>query len=189
MALNSDEVLAKSIGDVYLATLGEGPPDDDDLDDYEALQTAGWTHIGWIAEEGPTLTGFEGETTALFGWNRPDAIITNTQAPERSVEVPLLQFNVENLTLYFPGSTYSAVTRTLTIPSSGTPTPQAFLMVVSDGSKYLGLYLPKVSGRPGGPLTFPDGQEELSQLPITFDVLADDTNDIAFIGVDEAESV
>lgn len=185
MPLNADEVLAKSLGDIYLATHGEGPPDDTDIDDQTALEALGWDHIGWIAEEGPELVGFEGTTTSLFGWNRPAAIITNTTAPERQVSVPLLQFNVENLQLYFPGSTYDAPSRTLTVPESGTSTAQAFLMVVSDGTKYYGLYIPKVTGRPGGSLSFPDGQDELSQIPITFDVLAD-TQDVAFIGVDPA---
>lgn len=184
--LNAAEVLAKSIGDVYRAAHGEAAPSDTDIETEAALEALGWEHMGWVAEEGPELVGFEGETTSLFGWNRPTAIITNTQAPERQVTVPLLQFNVETLQLYFPGSTYSALTRTLTIPESGTSTPYAFLMVISDGTKYHGLYIPKVTGRPGGPLTFPDGQEELSQLPITFDVLAD-AADIAFIGVDPAE--
>lgn len=187
MPLNSNEVLAKSLGDIYLAPHGEAAPLLADLDDQAALETAGWEHIGWIAEEGPELVGFEGETTSLFGWNRPAAIITNTTAPERQVSVPLLQFNVENLQLYFPGSTYNAGTKTLTIPEAGSTTPQAFLMVVSDGTKYYGLYAPKVTGRPGGSLTFPDGQDELSQIPITFDILAD-TADVAFIGVDPAAS-
>lgn len=185
MPLNAEEVLAKSIGDVYLAPHGETAPADTIIDDQAALEAAGWEHIGWIAEEGPELVGFEGETTSLFGWNRPTAIKTNTTAPSRQVTVPLLQFNVENLQLYFPGSTYNGGTRTLTIPESGTTTAQAFLMVVSDGTKYLGLFIPKVTGRPGGPMSFPDGQEELSQIPITFDALAD-TLDIAFIGIDEA---
>lgn len=180
MPLNSEEVLAKSIGDVYLAAYGEPAPAVGDIDDQAALETAGWEHIGWIAEEGPELAGFEGETTSLFGWNRPSAIITNTQAPERQVNVPLLQFNVENLQLYFPGSTYAS--GVLTIPESGSQTPRAFLMVVSDGTVYHGLYLPKVTGRPGGALTFPDGQDELSQIPITFDVLADAAS-IAFLGI------
>lgn len=180
MALTAAETLAKSIGDVYLAPYPEAAPPVADIDDAVALGVAGWDHIGWIAEEGPELTGFEGETTSLFGWNRPAAIKTNTEAPERQVSVPLLQFNVENLTLYFPGATYA--TNVLTIPESGTSVEYAFLMVVSDGTKYHGLFAPKVSGRPGGPLTFPDGQEELSQIPITFDLLAD-TDTVKFLGV------
>jgi hypothetical protein len=185
MALNAAETLAKSAGDVYLAPVGTGAPDAADLDDSAALELDGWYQIGWLSEDGPELANFEGETTKHAGWNRIAPIRTVTRVAEPEITVPLLQWNVENLQRYFLGSTYNVGTKTLTIPESGSPEESELLLVVADGDKYIGLWFGKVSGRPGGTLSFPDGAEDLAPIPITFDVLSADPY-AAIIGVEEA---
>lgn len=188
MPINSTEAIAKSFGDFYLAPLATGDPTIEQLADPAALETAGWGDVGAVHEDGPELSGFEGETTLINIWNRIAAFKSVTEVTERAIALPLVQWNVANLQLYFPGSTYDAGSKKLTIPEAGTPTDYEGLLVVAEGDRYYGLWLGRVNGRPGGSLTFPDGGEDLSILPVTFDILTtgDPTKVAVWIGSEPA---
>jgi hypothetical protein len=185
--LNAAETLAKSAGDLYLAPLGTGAPADTILDDQTALETAGWVHAGWLDEDGPSTDGFDGDNSKHYGWNRVQPIRSITRVTEPSLEVGLLQWNVENLQLYFPGSTYDAPSRTLSIPNAGNPTEQELLIVVADGDRHIGMWVARTTARGSDAIEFPgDG---LSSIPVTFDILAaEDADDfVSIIGVDLAD--
>lgn len=184
--LLSTETLAKSAGHLYLAPLGTGAPADDDLGDLTALTAAGWVHAGWLTEDGPTPAGFEGSNTKFSGWNSVAPIRSITRVTEPTIEVSLLQWNQENLELYFPEAEYDAGTRVLKLPESGNPTEQEILVTVADGAAWLGLWAAKVTARGGGGLDFPgDG---LAPIPLVFDVLGTGDDDlwVHVIGVDPA---
>ena len=186
MTLESIETLSKSAGHLYVAPTGTGVPADTELGDTAALEALGFIHVGWLHEDGPTPTGFEGSNSKHYGWNSVAPIRSITRVTEPAIEVALLQWNVENLQLYFPGTTYDAGLRTLTIPESGNPTEQELLVCVADGADWLGLFAYKVTARGGGGIAFPgDG---LSGIPITFDVLGtgDDAAWVKVIGIDLA---
>ena len=185
MPLASSETLAKSAGDMYLAPVGTAVPAFDGLDD-TALTAGSWVHAGWLGEDGPSLSGFEGDSEKLYAWNRSVPMRSIVRVTEPMVEVPLLQWNVENLSLYFPGATHTPLEERLTIPSSTTITEKALLIVVRDGTaQEVGLWLAKTSPRGGGSIEFPgDGT---SEIPITFDVLSPDTGEFFnIVGVDVA---
>ena len=187
MALIADETLAKSAGDLYLAPYPLAAPADDDLATQATLEAAGWVHAGWLHEDGPQPEGFEGDNTKLYGWNAVAPIRSITRVTEPMIPVSLLQWNAENLSLYFPGATYNAGTRTLTIPETGNPTQQALLLVVQDGARSVGVWVAKVTARGGDAFEFPgDG---LAPIPVVFDILStgDDTNYIKMIGIDLAD--
>lgn len=180
------ETLAKSAGDLYLGPTGTGAPADTELADPAALAALGYVHAGWLDEAGPNLAGFEGSTSKLYGWNSVAAIRSITRVTEPAIEVGLLQWNEENLALYFPGAVYDEPTRTVQIPESGSPTEQELLVVVEDGDRPVGVWVGKVAAHGGGAITFPgDG---LAPIPVVFDVLAtgDPTAYVHFIGVDPA---
>jgi len=194
MSLNSAQTLSKSAGDLYLAPLGTGAPEDTDLVGGRttvdaALTGAGWTHVGWLDEDGPEPEGFEGDNTKLYGWNATAPIRSITRVTEPMVSVGLLQWNAVTLGEFFPGATYDAVSRTLTIPESGNPSEREMLVVVYDGDNAVGLWFGKVSNRGGDSFEFPgDG---LSVIPVVYDVLSTGDPDefVKFINVDEdAES-
>lgn len=182
----SEETLAKSAGDLFLAPLGTGAPTDSELSDTDGLVAAGWVHVGWLDEDGPNFTGFEGSNSKRYGWNRSTPVRSITRITEPGVEVGLLQWNQENLEIYFPGASYDAGTRTLSIPESGTADDQELLVVVADGARYVGLWAGKVTPRGGGAFNFPgDG---LSVIPVVFDIVSTDDPDewVKTIGVDPA---
>lgn len=186
MTTIASETLAKSAGSLYLGPIGTGFPPVADLDDEAALLAAGWIHAGWLHEDGPTFGGFDGTTTKHYGWNSVAPIRSTTRVTEPTIEVALLQWNQENLELYFPGAAYDAATRTLKIPESGNPTEQELLVVVADGDKFIGLWVAKVTAHGGGEFSFPgDG---LAGIPVMFDVLATGvpTEWVHAIGVDPA---
>lgn len=186
MTLISAETLAKSAGDLYLAPLGTGAPADTELSDAAALAALGWLHAGWLGEDGPSFSGFDGSNSKHYGWNSVAPIRSITRVTEPAVEVPLLQWNEENLSLYFPQASYDAGTRTLSIPESGNPDEQELLVVVADGSRYVGVWCGKVTARGGGEFTFPgDG---LADIPLVFDVLSTGDPDayVHVIGIDPA---
>jgi hypothetical protein len=195
MSLNSAQTLSKSAGDLYLAPLGTGAPEDTDLVGGRTavdatLIGAGWTHVGWLDEDGPQFEGFEGDNTKLYGWNATAPVRSITRVTEPMISVGLLQWNASNLTEFFPGATYDAGTRTLTVPESGSPTERELLAVVYDGDdKSIGVWVGKVSNRGGESFEFPgDG---LSVIPVVYDILStgDPEEFIAFVNVDEdAES-
>ena len=173
MARAASETLAKSAGDVYAATVGTAAPDASVADALsDATLTGGaWSQVGWLGPDGPQLEGFGGDNTKHYGWNAVKPIRATTRVTEPMVTVPLLQWNTENLQLYFPGATYDALTETLSIPDAGSIVETALLIVVRDGTaKDVGLWLGKVSPRGNGNLTFPgDG---LSEIPVAYDVLS-----------------
>lgn len=186
MTLLAEETLAKSAGDLYLAPAGTGAPADEDLDDSTTLIAAGWVHVGWLDEAGPKFAGFEGKNTKLYGWNAVAPVRSITRIAEPSVEVGLLQWNSDNLALYFPEADYDEPTRTLKIPESGNPTAQELLVVVADGTRHVGVWAASVTPRAGGAFEFPgDG---LAPIPVVFDVLAtgDPAEWVHVIGVDRA---
>jgi hypothetical protein len=194
MSLNSAQTLSKSAGDLYLAPLGTGAPEDVDLvggrTTVDATLTgAGWTHVGWLDEDGPEPEGFEGDNTKLYGWNATAPIRSITRVTEPMVSVGLLQWNAVTLGEFFPGASYDDATRTLTIPESGNPSEREMLVVVYDGDNAIGLWFGKVSNRGGDSFEFPgDG---LSVIPVVYDVLSTGDPDefVKFINVDEdAES-
>lgn len=188
MTLNADQTLAKSAGDLFLATAVTSAPTDDDLEVDATLEAAGWVHAGWLHEDGPQPEGFEGENTKHYGWNAVAPIRSITRVTEPMIPVSLLQWNATNLGLYFPGATHDEANRVLTIPETGTPTEQSLLLRVVDGDRYFGIWAAKVTARGGGAFEFPgDG---LAPIPITFDILSngDDANYVHIIGVDLAEA-
>lgn len=186
MTTIASETIAKSAGALYLAPAETAAPAVADLDDEAALLAAGWIHAGWLHEDGPQFEGFEGTTTRHYGWNSVAPIRSTTRVTEPAITVSLLQWNQENLELYFPGASYDAGTRTLRIPESGTPTEQALLVVALDGDKPVAVWASKVSPHGGGGFSFPgDG---LAPIPVAFDVLA--TGDplawVHVVGIDPA---
>ena len=171
MALTAAEVIVKSIGDVYSATAGTAAPSVDDLDDMDALQSAGWTHMGWVQEEGPTFPGFEPTIESILGWNRQGAITeAYTISEEARVVVPFLQFTAEVLQLYFPGATHDAQNGTIDVTDYSTPTPVALLVTVGTGSKTIGFWAGSTSPRGEGELSFPD--DDGAPIPVGFTILA-----------------
>lgn len=186
MALISAETLAKSAGHLYLAPYPEAAPVVADIDDQSALEAAGWIHTGWLHEDGPTVEGFEGDNTKIYGWNAVAPIRSITRVTEPLVPVSLLQWNVENLSLYFPGADYDAPTQVLTIPETGNPTEQSLLLTIADGDQWIAIWVGKVTARGGGSFDFPgDG---LAPIPVVFDVLSsgDDEEYVKVIGVELA---
>ena len=190
MALNANETIIKAAGDVYRAALGTGAPSEEDLTDSGALVSAGFVHMGWLHEDGPSFDGFEGEVQRFNGWNRQAPVRVRSIIGEPTVTVPLTQWNVENASLYFPGSEVDIASGNLVVPSTpGTAIEQELLVVVQDGSESFGFWAAKTSPRPGGPLEFPG--DDFSQIQVTFDVLAPDSDEdglVQIIGLDEAES-
>ena len=171
MALTASEVIVKSIGDVYSATAGTAAPDVADLGDISALEGDGWTHMGWVQEEGPTFPGFEPTIESILGWNRQGAITeAYTISEEARVVVPFLQFTAEVLQLYFPGSTHNAVDGTIDVTDYSTPTPVALLVTIGTGSKNIGFWAGHTSPRGEGEISFPD--DDGAPMPVGFTILA-----------------
>jgi hypothetical protein len=186
MALLSGETLAKSAGDLFLAPYPEAAPVVADIATTATLEAAGWVHVGWLHEDGPSVEGFEGDTTRHYGWNAVAPILTITRVTEPQVPVSLLQWNVENLQLYFPGTTYDAGTQVLTIPETGNPVEQALLLRIADGADWIAIWVAKVTARGGASFEFPgDG---LAPIPVVFDVLStgDDASYVKVIGLEMA---
>ena len=179
MTLTAAETLAKSAGDVYTAPLATGVPTD-----LDTLDPA-WVHMGWLHEDGPSLSGFAPENTKRKGWNRQAPVRSLNRFGEPTVEVPLLQWNAENLQLYFPGATHDVPTSTLSIPDVGNPTEQELLIVVQDGADKIGLWVARTAPRGGDDISFPE--DDLAPIPVVFDVLSPASGALAaVVGVDVA---
>lgn len=168
--LNAQETLAKSAGSLYLAEFPTEAPDVDDITDRDALEADGWVHAGWLHEDGPGTDGFEGDTTKHYGWNAVAPIRSITRINDPMIPVTLLQWNVENLSLYFAGAEYDEPNKILSIPETGNPAEQALLLIVEDDDKAIAIWVAKVSARGGASFEFPgDG---LAPIPVVFDVLS-----------------
>jgi hypothetical protein len=189
MANNPAETVVKSSGDVYRGPLGTGAPLAADLDSRATLEADGWVHMGLLHEDGPSPEGFEGDVQRLLAWNYQAPARVRTTIGSPTITVPLVQWNQENVGLYFPGSTVDGVTGDLLVPlTPGAGAAQELLLVVADGTKYIGLWLAQTTPRPGGGLSFPG--DDFSQIPVTFDVLSPDSGSslARVIGLEPAES-
>lgn len=188
MALTAAEVIVKSIGDVYSATAGTAPPATADLGSVSTVEGGGWTHMGWVHEDGPTFPGFEPTIESILGWNRQGAITeAYTISEDARVVVPFLQFNAEVLQLYFPGATHDAVNDTVDVEDYATPTPVALLVTVGTGSKTIGFWAGSTSPRGEGELAFPD--DDGAAIPVGFSILAPSSGKrFRVLGIDVADT-
>jgi hypothetical protein len=186
MAKIAAETIAKSAGELYLAPFPQAAPDEGDIATQATLEAAGWVHAGWLHEDGPQPDGFDGTNEKIYGWNAVAPIRSITRVTEPMISVSLLQWNAENLSLYFPSAEHDAPNRVLTIPETGNPADQSLLIVVEDDDKSIGIWVAKVTARGGGSFEFPgDG---LAPIPVVFDILSSGTDDyIEVIGIDLAD--
>lgn len=183
--LNAAETIAKSAGSLYVAPYPEDAPAAADITDQEALEAAGWVHVGWLHEDGPQPEGFEGDNSKHYGWNAVAPIRSITRVTEPMIPVSLLQWNVENLSLYFPEAEYTEAAKTLDIPETGNAAEQSLLIVVEDGEFAFAIWAAKVTARGGGSFEFPgDG---LAPIPLVFDVLSTGDEFMQIIGIELAD--
>ncbi len=184
MTLIASETIAKNAGNLYLAPYPEPPPLFADLGVEATLAANGWVNVGWLHEDGPSIEGFGGDNSKHYGWNATAPIRSITRITDPTVPVTLLQWNTENLGLYFADAVYTAATKTLAIPEAGVPDNYSLLIVVVDGVQRFGIYVAKVTPRGGDSFEFPgDG---LAPIPVVFDVLSTGTptDYVKIIGVE-----
>lgn len=170
---DASQTIVKSAGDIFLAPVDTVAPDFEDLADDSVLTGAGWDIAGWLHEDGPTLSGFQGDNTKLYAWNATAPARSITRVTEPQVDIPFLQYNADTLALYFPGAEYDVVTNVLTIPQAGVAVEYAVLVRVVDGDRVIGWWFPRTSPRGDGDLEFPG--DDFGSIPVSFDVLASET--------------
>lgn len=158
MAVNNAAYIVPTRGFVYLAPVGTAAPLVADLaapaTPFEILG-----HVGTADGDGlPVFTSDGGDVTTLGSWNQA-AVRTTTEPLTQSVEFSASQIDAESLRLYTSSDGGTATGRFDVLGSEVNQGVQtALLIVIQDGSTYIGWYAPKVEIRRGDDIEFdPEG--------------------------------
>lgn len=171
MALDSNEAIVVSGGNVYLAPVGTAMPTD------MLTPTTPWENIGYLEESGPAPTGFSRDKTSLYAWNTDTPLRTSYAAAEPSIDFTLLQFTEDTLALYFGGGTYTTGTppapHSYTAPDASMPQEHAMILDWFDGDSSYRWCVPKVSVAASGDITLT--REAFMQMPVSASILSTGT--------------
>lgn len=163
MPVNNDAYIVPTRGYVYLAPVDTPTPALADLaapaSPFEILG-----HVGTADGDGlPAFPSDGGDVTTLGSWNQ-SAVRTTSEPLTETVEFSISQLDEQSLRLYTGADGGAALNRFDVFGHEvGTGTETALLIVIRDGSTYVGWYAPKVEVRrgddieldPEGPLLLP----------------------------------
>lgn len=158
MAVNDDGYIVPTRGFIYLAPVDTPVPDLTDLSaPPEPFEILG--HVGTADGDGlPTFPSDGGDVTTLGSWNR-SAVRTTSEPLTETLEFSISQIDSESLRLYTGADGGTAANRFDVFGHEvGSGTETAILVVIRDGSTYVGWYAPKVEVRRGDDIEFdPEG--------------------------------
>jgi hypothetical protein len=136
----------------------------------DSTPIAGWTDLGYVTEDGVTITPTL--TTSAFNvWQSQAAAKVTVTAAGLNFQFALAQFDKESTELFF-GGTWGAPTAGITkmsLPSNPALREKAFLILWGDLDDVNGLYVPRamISDRDGLSI----GKTDPSILNMTFESL------------------
>jgi hypothetical protein len=140
MAKDSSKLLYAGDGEIYLAPVGTTLP----VDVATALPAA-WKGLGFMAEEGVTISG-DVDTTDVMAWQIPDPIDVRVTSRNIQIQGDFLQYDQQNFDLAFGGGgTWSGTTLVTYVSASGS-TPKYWACVVEtiEATKKFRYCFPKV---------------------------------------------
>lgn len=175
MAQNDDAVLQIGSGNFYRAVVGTAPPED--LTDIEVA----WSEIGHTSLEDILSMSSEGGEVTTLGTLQKKTLRQARSSLVESWNFNLQQWDEDGVKLYFGSNAAELDVDSiwLTVPDTPVATESAFLVVVTDGVRYFGMYAPKAELFRGDDFSLED-TESLSSLPIQVTPLNHSDNDFKF---------
>lgn len=152
MALNNNSVVVPSRGYIFFAPVGTAEPTPAAIEafDPETGTMAGWTSAGHTSRDELPSWGFDGGDTSVLGsWQNSALREVVTEAATDYVTWNSLQFDEDNLRLYYSQAAGGGATigRFGVVNSPTAPIEQALLIIIVDGGTNIGFYANKASIR------------------------------------------
>jgi hypothetical protein len=169
-APNASNVIIPGKGAIFVATAGTTPPDYKTVT--PAVPGTGWTCLGHTSvENNVELSKDGGEATTYDSWWEGGIEVTYS-ATTWSITVGALEVTKDNFDLAFNGK--AGTTGGYLVPADIQATQKAMFVIAVQGTKRLGLYIPKVSLSLGDAPAF--DREALFEIPLSGNILADNGN-------------
>lgn len=167
MALDADEVVIGSNGNVYVAPVGSAGPTDPttDLD-------AAFLDLGFLSEDGVTIT--PGLSVGdVMGWQNKYPLRRFEESRSLEVSFTMLQWNETTLPFALGGGAVATATsvHTYTPPTAGSLDERAMVIEWQDGDKLYRMHILRGMVTELGDFTL--ARTEASGLSVTFSVLAE----------------
>ena len=175
MAYVDEAVYLPGRGAIYKADEGTEPPTMAELESWLAAGRTGdigtdWSSIGYTSiDELPSLTSETEGGEPMAVWEK--AQFRASQVTEiTSMTCAPVQWDLETAKRRWgAGATQDPDTGAIKLPTSYTPTTEAFMVIFVDGDRMLVLHFYKASTSPEGDIA-PDGEQFLAQ-PFKYTVL------------------
>lgn len=169
--MNASNVIIPGRGAVFLADPGTDAPN------YKTISPdnlpAGWASLGHTSKDNAvSLSTDGGDATTYDSWWTA-AIAVTYDAKTWSVTANALEISQATLDLAFGGELETdSETGGYVVPSEVVAVDKALFVLAMQGTKRMGLYLPKTSVTLGDAPTF--SPDALFEIPLSAQVLADD---------------
>lgn len=142
--VDTDHFVVPGRGTVLIAPVDTDPFKLDEWDPAKKETFTGWDLLGGTSSENPPSFDKDGgDTTQQNVWE--EAAVYTTQEPTSlSLSVNVVRVAKESLELVFPGGKWDDETKSYEVGNIGA-VEKALFVVMIDGDKRAGFYLPKVS--------------------------------------------
>jgi hypothetical protein len=169
MAANDNMVFIPGTGYLYAAPTSTAKPAD------LAAPTTPWVDLGHTSRDNGLGIGREGGDSEVLGsWRNPN--LRERRDPiSYYVTINLLQFDNDNLALFFGGGDISAA-GVFGVPLNPTAQERALYVRIVDGANELGLYVPKVSIAPEDDMEV--DVESFLEMPVRCTILGVDGSNL-----------
>lgn len=142
MALDANATILPGRGAVFLAPVDTTAFNLDSLDIHDASTYGTWTPLGHTSRENTVAFAKDGgEATQRGSWE-DEALRATYSTVQWSLTVNALQVDNSVLSLAFGGGTYDSVTKKFSVPGTSAAQSRAMFVVLMDGTKRAGFYLP-----------------------------------------------
>lgn len=142
--VDAEHLIVPGHGTVLFANTDRDPFNLDQFNPAAATTFTGWNLIGGTSTE--NMVSFDkdgGDATQLGIWEQ-DAVYTTYEATTLSVSISGVRAYKETFELAFPGGAWDEATKSYKVGDIGT-VEKAVFIVMLDGQKRAGFYMPRVS--------------------------------------------
>lgn len=150
--LTSGNVRVAVTGAVYVGEVGAAAPTDADT----ALDAAVWADLGYISEDGVTISASQTSTTEIKAWQNSATVRKTADTVDNTLSFSMIEISAATLALYF-GEPIKAGDTEYTFGGAGLGR-KSFVIDVIDGDEEIRYFVPSAEVTERGEIVYRNGE-------------------------------